>query len=99
MRDPTQLQEQEAGQSLEPGVPGQFDSVLRLQVTHAHGAFHVHVHGSAARACGALVVLVFDAPDDLFQHIFHGQQAHDGAEFVHHHRHMGPAVSELLQHL
>ena len=44
-----------------------------------------------------LVVLVDDLADDLFEHVFHGDQAGNAAVFVQHHGHVVPRPLELLQ--
>ena len=46
-----------------------------------------------------LVELVFDFADDLFEHVFHSEQAGDRSEFIHDQRHVGVLLAKLLQHL
>ena len=45
------------------------------------------------------VVLVFDAAHELLEHVFHGQHAGDGAELIHHHRHVRMAGAEFFEQL
>ena len=56
----------------------------------------------SASACGVgqlLVELVFDFAHDLLEHVFHGEQAGHGAEFIHHQRHVRVPLAKLLEHL
>ncbi len=55
---------------------------------------------ACARGFGKLLVeLVFDFSDDLFEHVFDGEQTGYGAEFIHDHRHVRVLLAELLEHL
>ena len=38
--------------------------------------------------CRRQILLVFDFPENLLEHVFHRDQAGDGAELVHHHGHV-----------
>src|ERR1017187_2183562 len=98
-RNLTQPEEEESGQGFETGIGRDLYAVLAIQVADASGSVQFHVIGLGAARFHLFVVLVFDPADNLFQHVFHGQHADDGAELIDDHGQVRAAGAELIKHL
>src|SRR5215471_2504531 len=98
-RNLAEFHQQESGQGLEAAVVWQREAELRLHIADFGGTFQVQLVAIRRRLLALDIVLVRYRPYHLLQHVFHGNQPHNGAKLVHHQGHMGTPLLKFREHL